>query len=787
MNVPSISSSFPTPHFNRNATKRDLNQAFINVIQDMFELDPFLSEDPDTCMNFYLQAEQFLSQGGSPILLIPEISVMNHTYTNITFYEVVYLLSRESYLESQEDEYFGLTINLCIQKINELIEDPSLNLENIKTLLKCVISCDPYLESEKTTGNLFLNLVNKFLIKQGNPTDFLYDVLLGDKRFEKLAIIELVYLLWKRPYVGEWEENEFFQKSFQGIIAQFHQVINENPNRFLSDDERLLPLIKCLIEYNINIECEEMGNQNIDGKIYTLKFLEYFVTIQANPNLSFQKIKIGKNSFSNPTVFHVAYLYWKDHETEWNELQEERFQKLIENMLKDPRTNLSAQFSEHKLGIHHFVNRNIQSPKIQIRPSAPVFYRTSNSPTTPSLPPIIHNSLKFLNKPDHWIINQLEGHSLEKMTIAHYAIILKDYDMLFRFLTKEPRLLEMKCCMTKGKGSLGREKFILIKNNQRVSYDRLAQDEGLSGDLIPFNGYPAYPYVTHIARSTDVTLLHLAARVGSRAVFTTLRDRGANQAARDSYQKTPQDYLALSISEGIIVKNRSKMLKSLNPTTKYIPGLPEVSQLFHYKGYDLCYDPSRKIAHYAHERLCRGHPFGQVERKDYWKVNEDIPLLNRSTDKDFVNLRFLHLDKGHMACAENSSNSIQAIDDTFQFPNAAPQNDSLNRGVWRSIESRVRELVKTNDVVQVFTGPLFVAQNNQMIHGTLGQGNVHVPTHFFKIIYIHNRSSTKEVYICPNQKTTGIPFTNFQYVADMAIDYIQANSALLLNKWDVKC
>ena len=36
-------------------------------------------------------------------------------------------------------------------------------------------------------------------------------------------------------------------------------------------------------------------------------------------------------------------------------------------------------------------------------------------------------------------------------------------------------------------------------------------------------------------------------------------------------------------------------------------------------------------------------------------------------------------------------------------------------------------------------------------HGVMGNGDVHVPTHLFKVIYKHNRSTTLEIYILPNQ------------------------------------
>jgi endonuclease G, mitochondrial len=102
----------------------------------------------------------------------------------------------------------------------------------------------------------------------------------------------------------------------------------------------------------------------------------------------------------------------------------------------------------------------------------------------------------------------------------------------------------------------------------------------------------------------------------------------------------------------------------------------------------------------------------------------------------------------------NSRFSSKIIDIIYQYP-------QFNRGYWAKLERHVRDLTKTSTVVHVVTGPLFLPQEAEdgtrwVKYQVIGDGDVAVPTHFFKVIYLE---STREsfAYILPNEsivKTT---------------------------------
>lgn len=84
---------------------------------------------------------------------------------------------------------------------------------------------------------------------------------------------------------------------------------------------------------------------------------------------------------------------------------------------------------------------------------------------------------------------------------------------------------------------------------------------------------------------------------------------------------------------------------------------------------------------------------GKVSRKgmDFY-TNDSIYT---SSKEDYENNEW---DKGHMAPAADFSCEKTTLYQTFSYLNCSLQHQDLNRGVWRLLESRERELAKKTDV-----------------------------------------------------------------------------------------
>jgi|SRR6187455_205315 len=196
--------------------------------------------------------------------------------------------------------------------------------------------------------------------------------------------------------------------------------------------------------------------------------------------------------------------------------------------------------------------------------------------------------------------------------------------------------------------------------------------------------------------------------------------------------------------------------------------LPKSFQLIQRSCYSLNYDCRTRNASWVYERITADSLKGNVDRESF-KFKEDpaIPEIFRSTLKDYQGSGF---DRGHLAPAANQRNNAEAMADTFYLSNMSPQMPQFNRGYWSKLEKHVRNLTNSYESVEVFTGPLFLPQEDKngsrwVRYQVIGQNDVAVPTHFYKVIVLGNYLGTKnvEAYILPNEAIeTGTPLNKFK-------------------------
>ncbi len=127
-----------------------------------------------------------------------------------------------------------------------------------------------------------------------------------------------------------------------------------------------------------------------------------------------------------------------------------------------------------------------------------------------------------------------------------------------------------------------------------------------------------------------------------------------------------------------------------------------------------------------------------------------IPELFRSSLADYRKCGF---DQGHMACAANHKGSAEEMKETFFLSNICPQSSQFNRGYWAKFERYVRDLTNYYEVVEVFTGALYLPKQDEdgkrwITYQVIGENDVAVPTQFFKVICL---ASDFESYILPNE------------------------------------
>lgn len=150
------------------------------------------------------------------------------------------------------------------------------------------------------------------------------------------------------------------------------------------------------------------------------------------------------------------------------------------------------------------------------------------------------------------------------------------------------------------------------------------------------------------------------------------------------------------------------------------------------QGYLSAYDAAAKIPKYVSYTLLPQNALGCVDRTNAFVA--DASVANSPTPDDYVGTGY---DKGHAAPDGDMSWDTQVEYESFLMTNMYPQAGSLNRGIWKLLETSVRGwTVQLNSSFTIYVGAIYDNTDKK-----IGK-NIVVPHGFYKIV-INN--STKEV------------------------------------------
>ena len=206
-------------------------------------------------------------------------------------------------------------------------------------------------------------------------------------------------------------------------------------------------------------------------------------------------------------------------------------------------------------------------------------------------------------------------------------------------------------------------------------------------------------------------------------------------------------------------------------------GCPQPNYFRIREGYILSYDARAKNPYWVYEYITPENLSGTA-RRSFFKNDPTIILKHRANLSDYSKSGY---DKGHLAAAGNHKKSQVEMDETFYITNMSPQvGIGFNRGYWRNIEEKIREIARNSIGVHVITGPLYLPKNKDQIvqYPVIGQSLVAVPTHFFKIGLVERDENSFDSFalLVPNEQIDeSIPFSSFA----TTIDKIERASGLI--------
>lgn len=147
------------------------------------------------------------------------------------------------------------------------------------------------------------------------------------------------------------------------------------------------------------------------------------------------------------------------------------------------------------------------------------------------------------------------------------------------------------------------------------------------------------------------------------------------------------------------------------------------------QAYLVGYDALAKLPKFVTYELIPQNALGCVARTNAFAIDQSVP--NGPKPDDYAATGY---DKGHMSPDGDLSWDVQVEFESFLMTNMSPQAGSLNRGIWKLLETSVRGwAVQLNQSFTIYVGGVYNQQDKKIGNGVV------VPHGFYKIV-INNQT-----------------------------------------------
>ena len=196
---------------------------------------------------------------------------------------------------------------------------------------------------------------------------------------------------------------------------------------------------------------------------------------------------------------------------------------------------------------------------------------------------------------------------------------------------------------------------------------------------------------------------------------------------------------------------------SFGATFKYLP-TPSADLVKHHY-YALSYNEKCEQANWVYYELSDSMVLnGGEERTNKFRIDKMV-VTGSAKSSDYTKSGY---DRGHLCPAADMGFNPLAMEESFLMSNISPQAPEFNRGIWKELETTVRDWARQEHLIIVVTGPVF-----KDLKGSIGQEEVVIPGYFFKIIYDTTDQPRMIAFMLPNEKSNR-PLTDFTVTTDEA-------------------
>jgi endonuclease G len=173
--------------------------------------------------------------------------------------------------------------------------------------------------------------------------------------------------------------------------------------------------------------------------------------------------------------------------------------------------------------------------------------------------------------------------------------------------------------------------------------------------------------------------------------------------------------------------------------------------------YTLSYNEDKEQANWVYYTLTDSMILNSDEERSNRFKEDKMVATGSAKPSDYSKSGY---DKGHLCPAGDMGFNHRAMEESFLMSNMSPQAPDFNRGIWKDLETDVRDWAKAEHKLYIVTGPIFKDDK-----GTIGQDGVTVPGYYYKVIYDPTDQPKMIAFVLPNEGSTR-PVSDFAVSTD---------------------
>lgn len=202
-------------------------------------------------------------------------------------------------------------------------------------------------------------------------------------------------------------------------------------------------------------------------------------------------------------------------------------------------------------------------------------------------------------------------------------------------------------------------------------------------------------------------------------------------------------FSSFSDSYNSFIYSKNDSLKFISEN--YLPAFSKKDQIIKHTAFTLCYSEPHEQAKWVAYKLTADMCNNNGEERTNNFREDPLVKTKSALPEDYKKSGY---DRGHLCPAGDMGWSEQTMSESFYMSNMSPQVPAFNRGIWKYLETDVREWAKQNVEIIVVTAG--VLQDSLPVIGSVNK--VAVPKYYYKVILDYTLPEIKAIgFVLPNE------------------------------------